>query len=78
MFLCLNKGLSNYNEERIGQTEEKPNFHKLDVSCGGETVGEGNVHGGEDHHAGHVHLDDVSLEVSILEIVGYRVDDVHE
>ena len=44
------------DKERIGEIEEEPHFHRLDVGSAGEGARDGEVDGGQDHHGGDVEL----------------------
>ena len=65
-------------QDRIGQVEQEPDLHWLDVQGGGQTGGHREVDGGQDHHAGDVDgVDQVVPGVS-ADVVGGLVDGVHQ
>ena len=69
------------HQERIGQVEQEPDLHWLDVRGGGQTGWHWEVDGGQDHHAGDVDgVDHAVLVVCAahLDVVGCLVDHVDE
>ena len=66
------------DEEGVGEVEEEPDLHRLDVRGGGEAGGHREVDRGQDHHAGDVDgVDQVVAGVSV-DVVGHLVDHVHQ
>ena len=54
----LEEDIDEYDEEGVGQVEEEPDLHRLDVRGGGEADRDGEVDGGQHHHAGDVDGED--------------------
>ena len=46
------------DEEGVGEVVEEPDLHGLDDGSAGKGAGDGEVDGGQDHHAGDVDGDD--------------------
>ena len=76
MITYLEKYVDNDDHDRIGQVEEEPDINIFQSSGVREAVGDSNIDGGEDHHAGDVHR---HKEVKVApDIVGCLVDYVHQ
>ena len=60
------------------QIEEEPDLDRLDVGGGGEAGGDREVDRGQDHHAGDIDADDQLVFVSVGDVVGGLVDNVHQ
>ena len=71
---CLNQN----NEERIDETEQKPDFNIFDRGGGGEAARDRDVESRKNHHTCDVDRDDITEEIITVEIVGRLVDDIHE
>ena len=54
----LQNNVAENHEKGVGEVEEEPDLHRFDVRGGGEADGDGEVDGGEDHHAGDVDGED--------------------
>ena len=52
----LEANVGQNDEEGVGQVEEEPHLHRLDVWGRREAGGDREVDRGQDHHAGHVDL----------------------
>ena len=74
----LQQNIDNDDEDRVGEVEEEPDLHWLDVSSAGEAGGHREVDRGQDHHAGDVDGVDQAELVFTSDVVGGLVDDVHE
>ena len=65
-------------QKRISQVEEKPPLDWLDAGRAGEGGGDGEVDGGQHHHARDVDCDDQVIRGVSPDVVGGLVDDVHQ
>ena len=74
----LEENIDNDDEDRVGEVEEEPDLHWLDVGGAGETGGHWEIYGGQDHHAGHVDGVYHAEFVVSSDVVGGLVDDVHQ
>ena len=74
----LEENIDNDDEDRVGEVEEEPDLHWLDVSRVGEAGGDREVDRGQDHHTGYVDGDDPAVLVISSDVVGGLVDDVHQ
>ena len=74
----LKKNIDDDDKERVGQVEEEPDLHRLDVGGAGEAGGDRQVDRGQHHHAGDVDGDDHAVLVVSSDVVGGLVDDVHQ
>ena len=74
----MDEGVDENYEKRIDEAEEKPDLDIFDRGGGGEALRDGDVDGGEDHHAGDVNRNDVTKELVSNKEAGGLVDDVHE
>ena len=74
----LKKNIDDDDKERIGQVEEEPDLHRLDVGCAGEAGGDREVDGGQDHQGGDVQLEDQGVPALPGQVDGGLVDDVHQ
>ena len=74
----LEENIDQYDEDRVGEVEEEPDLHWLDVGGAGEAGGDREVDRGQDHHAGDVDGDDHAVLVVSRDVVGGLVDDVHQ
>ena len=54
-YFNLDDYIDQNHKEGVGEVEEEPDLHRLDVGGAGEAGGDREVDGGEDHHAGDVH-----------------------
>ena len=63
----MNPCLDQNDEERVEETEEKPDLNVLDRRGGGETCRHRNVEGAQNHHAGDVDSDNVGEQIVALE-----------
>ena len=69
------------DKDGIGEVEEEPDLHRLDVGGGREAGGHREVDRGQHHHAGDVDgVDQAILVISARhpDVVGGLVDDVHQ
>ena len=64
--------------EGIGEVEDQPDLHRLDIRRDGQAGGDREVDGGEDHHAGDVDGEDHVVLVVPSDVIGGLVDHVHE
>ena len=78
LLVYLENDIYNNNQDRVSKVEEKPDLHILYGNSSWETSGDRKVHGWQNHHAGHVHLDDVSFKFGIFKETCDCVDDVYE
>ena len=74
----LEPDIDEYDEEGVGQVEEEPDLHRLDVGGAGEAGGHREVDRGQHHHAGDVDGVDQAVLVISGDVVGGLVDDVHQ
>ena len=74
----LQQNIDNDDEDRVGEVEEEPDLHWLDVGGAGEAGGDREVDRGQDHHAGDVDGVDHAELVFTSDVVGGLVDDVHQ
>ena len=74
----LQENIDEDDEDRVGEVEQQPDLHRLDVSSAWEAGGHREVDGGQDHHAGDV--DGVYQVVPRVsgDVVGHLVDHVHQ
>ena len=66
------------DEEGVGEVVEEPDLHGLDDGSAGEVAGDREVDRGQDHHAGDIDADDQLVFVSVGDVVGGLVDNVHQ
>ena len=64
--------------EGIGEVEDQPDLHRLDVGGAGQTDGYREVDRGQDHHAGDVDGEDQVVPGVPVDLIGDLVDHVHE
>ena len=57
-FEDLNDDVCDDNEEGPGEIEEEPDLHRFDTGGAGQAGGDGEVDGGQHHHAGDVDGED--------------------
>ena len=74
----LKENIDDDDEERVGEVEEEPGLHRLDVGGAGEAVGDREVDGGQDHQGGDVQLEDQGVPTFPGKVDGGLVDDVHQ
>ena len=74
----LQQNIDNDDEDRVGEVEEEPDLHWLDVSSAGKAGGHREIDRGQDHHAGDVDSVDQAVLVLSGDVVGGLVDDVHQ
>ena len=74
----LKENIDDDDKERVGQVEEEPGLHGLDVGGAGQAVGDREVDGGQDHQGGDVQLEDQGVPALPGEVDGGLVDDVHQ
>ena len=53
----LHEDIGHYNQKRVGQVEQEPDFNRLDARCAWQGGGDWQVDRGEDHHACDVDCD---------------------
>ena len=53
----LKENIDDDDEERVGEVEEEPDLHRLDVRSAGEAGGHREVDGGQHHQGGDVELE---------------------
>ena len=66
------------DHEGIDEAHEEPYLYWFDGWCVGQGVGDGEVDGGEHHHAGDVHRDNEFIAGLTGDIIGHLIDKVHE
>ena len=66
------------DHERVDEACQEPYLDRFDAGGVGEGGGDGEVDGGEDHHARDVHRDDELIATVSADVVGGLVDQVHE
>ena len=57
-------------DEGVGEIEEEPHLNRLDIRGGGQTCGDREVDGGQDHHAGDVD----GVDYAELVVTAYHLD----
>ena len=62
----LHCNVDQYNHEWVGEVEQQPFFNRFEITCLGKGDRDGEVDGGQDHHAGDVESQDhVILQISL-------------
>ena len=74
----LEKNIDNDDHDRVGEVEEEPDLHWLDVGGAGEAGGHWEVDGGQHHQGGDVQLENQGVLVLSGKVDGGLVDDVHQ
>ena len=74
----LKENIDDDDEERVGEVEEEPDLHRLDVGCLGEAGGDREVDRGEDHHACDVDSDHQAVLSRSVEVGSGLVNQVHQ
>ena len=66
----LKENIDDDDEERVGEVEEEPDLHRLDVGGAGETGGHREVDGGQHHKRGDVQLENEGVLVLPRQVYG--------
>ena len=74
----LEENIDNDDEDRVGEVEEEPDLHWLDVGGAGEAGGDREVDRGQHHHAGDVDGNYHAVLVVSSDVVGGLVYNVHQ